>query len=173
MFAAYHYGKNLLTGPRKDAFDAGKTLSDIVAMANRAVWIFGFSLLAQSAEIGLIGVREMRWWESAAFSIVWYLCGVILPTLLGAQIFLIAMADLRAWKTKWYWMGLAQLAVLVVGLVAFSTVAIVATTIREEFDYSRAKAKDNDQTVLWNLLTERQNQQTKELLRELKPDALK
>jgi hypothetical protein len=165
------YLRLLNTGTRKEAFDASKVLSDIVAMANRAAWIFGFSIVASSARIGLIGSVDFRWWETAAFTIIEWLCGYILPTLLSIQIYLVAFADIRTIGNRW--VRYPAWALLLVTLVCvYGSVAIVSMKITEEFHLRQRTEKENSETALWLTLTERQNQQTSELLRELKPEAL-
>ncbi|WP_425640295.1 hypothetical protein [Agrobacterium radiobacter] len=165
----YDYWRDLFVGTRKEAFDAGKTLSDVIAMANRAVWIFGFSLLAQRAEIGLIGVEELAWWEDGAFDVIYIVCGLALPTLMSIQIYLVALADIRT-IGNCYGRWSAFVVLTIVAIVLYGSVAVVANKIRSEFYHSQTAKADDDRRKLWLTLTERQNQQTLELLKELKPD---
>jgi hypothetical protein len=159
----------LIAGKPRSTFEASKTLSDVVAMANRAVWIFGFALLAQGAEYSLLRERNLEWWETAAFQIVFYVCAMLLPTLLGVQIIMLAWADAREWNVKWYWAWAGRIGYAVVAITVFAAVGAVTLSIREELGYREARGNDARNTSIRLIVMELQNKQTQEIIRALRP----
>lgn len=133
MFLKEYYSA-LTTGKPKEAFDAGKTLSDIIAMANRAFWLLAFALVVTRALANL--GSDAQWYETLAMWTCIAVFGWILPAVLGVQILLIAFRSLSTMKEQ-KWQCRAKIAVFftmafLISAVNFSWTAIDRSIERQE-----------------------------------------
>ncbi len=120
------YCDAITKGTGKEAFDAGKTLSDIIAMVNRAFWLLAFGLVVLRAKAGMEAANpdSLEWyqWLAAWFCIL--LLGWIVPSVLAIQILLIAFRDLNGMKdakarAKWK-LGVTGIMAVLITAVALS-----------------------------------------------------
>ncbi|MGV1754854.1 hypothetical protein [Agrobacterium sp. CG674] len=118
----------------KAAFGAGKALSDIIAMVNRAFWLLAFALLLNRAYFGLgpdlgFGYKVALWTCIAIF-------GWIIPAILGLQILYIAFRSLDKVKPEkhriWYKGAVTIVFALLMTAVNFSWIAVNKDFERQE-----------------------------------------
>jgi len=130
----YKYYDALNIGPAKEAFDAGKVLSDIIAMVNRAFWLVAFSLLVMRTAITMGDAAA--WYEKAAMWICIVIFGMVVPTVLAIQVLAItfrALDELKNPVATNIWKGVAALVMAsLIGCVTVSWIAYENSVHRQE-----------------------------------------
>lgn len=81
------------------AFAAGKGLSDIAGMLNRAAWLFGLGLLIWRVQ-GHYSAT-LPFWSHACFFVTTSILCIALPALLIVQIFVIGVQNIFVSTTDW------------------------------------------------------------------------
>lgn len=121
-----HYILAMLEGTPKQAFEVGKTFSDVIAMFNRAIWLLVLSNLILIARHHLGG--DLAWWQGWIMSASSIVFGFAIPAILITQVMFFVVRSVAQLRNRRLHPALTAVTVMVyVGVVsiAFQTASLV------------------------------------------------